>query len=403
MALKKSGMSNCEIARRLGVSEGTIRYRLKTKNKMDGRKNKYSQVTRFKSAIEIWVNEYSDRPKKTTVKSLYHTLKQFHNYKFSYDALRRYVRKYYPQMIKRGTRCRIETPPGMLMQVDWKENIAVQIGRIGNWIKLNFLILILCFSRKTAVVVNEKKTLDAFISGHQSGLKKLGGLSQWVRPDCLKSAVIKWNGINSNINERYKSYMKNLGIQVFPSRPGTPTDKGKVEKKIHDLFIRLELKTRVFESLGELQNEINQQIALLEKEWNCGATGLNIEKSFEYEKKSLKPLPDIFPELPLAERRTTVKDDGTVYFIGNYYQIPEKYSRKAVLCLHMNQNIHIYHDGELIGEYPYLPGTKGMVVLSKDAIENSTIPMNDMVKKWALEVADRQIEYYEELTKEAAV
>ena len=133
MALKKTGMSNCEIARKLGVSEGTIRYRLKRKGKEDGRKNKQSNVSRFKVPIETWVQEYSDRPKKTSVKALYQTLARFHNYRLSYDALRRYVRKNYPQMIKRGARCRIETPPGMLMQVDWKENVCVQIGKAGNW------------------------------------------------------------------------------------------------------------------------------------------------------------------------------------------------------------------------------------------------------------------------------
>ncbi len=403
MALKTTGMSNCEIARKLGVSEGTIRYRLKRTGKEDGRRNRYSKVSRFNSTIEVWVDTYSDRPKKTSVKALYQTLVRFHNYRLSYDALRRYVRKNYPEMIKRGARCRIETPPGMLMQVDWKENIMVQIGAAGNWIKLQFLFLVLCFSRKLSVIVSEKKDQASFISCHQSGLKKLGGLARWVRPDCLKSAVIKWNGQNSEINEAYKSYMKNLGVNVFPARPGTPTDKAKVEKKIHDLFIRLELKTRVFSDLSELQDEIDREIEYLEAQWRCGATGLSVTESFEYEKQYLSELPDIFPELPLNERRTEVKDDGTVYFIGNYYQVPQKYINKSVLCLHMGRNIHIYHSGELIGEYPYMPGTKGMVVLSKEAIESSTIPMNEMVKNWALEVAERQLSYYEDITKEAAV
>lgn len=401
MKLKRAGMSNCELARKLGVSEGTIRYRLKRKGKEDGRKNKYSKVSNFKSAIGIWVSEYCDHPKKTSVKSLYQTLVRFHNYKFSYDALRRFIRKYYPEMIKRGTRCRLETPPGMLMQVDWKESVMVQIGETGNWIKLNFLFLVLCFSRKLAVIVRENKTLDDFISGHQSAFKKLGGMASWIRPDCLKSAVVKWNGQNSDLNERYNSYMKNLNVNVFPSRPGTPTDKAKVEKKIRDLCMRLELKTRVFESLSELQKEIDIEIKNLEKEWRCGATGLSVEDSFEYEKTHLISLPDIFPELPVNERRAEVKNDGTVYFIGNYYQVPQEYVNKSVLCLHMGQNIHIYHDGELIGEYAYLPATKGMMMLSREAIERSTIPMNAMVKNWALEVADRQIEYYEEIRKEA--
>ena len=49
MAFKSIGLSNRELARRLGVSEGTIRYRMKklAEKKADGRKTRHSAVCRY--------------------------------------------------------------------------------------------------------------------------------------------------------------------------------------------------------------------------------------------------------------------------------------------------------------------------------------------------------------------
>jgi len=92
--------------------------------------------------------------------------------------------------------------------------------------------------------------------------------------------------------------MSGLGVGVFPSRPGTPEDKGKMEK-----------------------------------DWQCGATGLSVEESFAYERAYLKPLPLDFPSFPLKEKRTMVRRDGTVYFDGNYFQVRGEYRDRSVVCV----------------------------------------------------------------------
>ena len=51
--LHRHGISKTEIARRFGVTEGTVRYHLKKdKKKEDGRKNRYSEVSVYSTAIE---------------------------------------------------------------------------------------------------------------------------------------------------------------------------------------------------------------------------------------------------------------------------------------------------------------------------------------------------------------
>ncbi|HDO22961.1 MAG TPA: hypothetical protein ENG86_08980, partial [Nitrospirae bacterium] len=228
MKMKKLEYTNSEIARKLGVTEGAIRYRIKRQKsgKEDRRKNKGSELDRYFSVIKLWEGEYRDVRHRPAMKTLYERLKKDYGCKGSYDAFRRYIRKHFPEFHKKAVRMRIETPPGALLLVDWKEDVQVQVGGYGNRVKLQALCFTLGFSRKMAVQFSEKKDLESLIHCNQKGFMDIGGLPEVVRTDCLKSAVKRWKGINSELNERYERYMKGLGIEVFPARPGIPEDKG---------------------------------------------------------------------------------------------------------------------------------------------------------------------------------
>ena len=402
--LKKLGISNTEIANKMGISEGTVRYRIKRfeSGAIDLRKNKQSTLDAYHHFIAGWIEEYKQLTHRPTLKALYELIRDYHHFSGSYDALRRFVRKHFAEFVKKGARIRIETPPGVLMQVDWKEDVSVQFARPDNWVKIHALCFSLAFSRKMALTVSDTKKLRSFLSCHDKAFRKFGGLTGYIRTDCLKSAIVRWKGEKSILNERYKKYMDDLGISVFPSRPGVASDKGKIEKRIGDLFRRIDIRHRIFRDLKDLQMQLDNKLEELEKEWRCGSTGLTVEESFKYEKGHLRPLPASFPNLPLKECRTLVRRDGTVYFDGNYYQVPQVYLDKSVLCMHTVDEIRIYHNGDEIGRFAYLPGARGMVRLSEAAIIHSKIPMSDTVKGWALEVAQRQVEIYHELLREEA-
>jgi transposase len=399
MKMKELKQSNCEIARKLGVTEGTIRYHLKRQEsgKIDGRKLKASELEKYADTISRWVEHYRDSSHRPVLKVLYERLKEFHGYNRSYDALRRYVRKHYPEFAQKSARLRIETPPGQLVQVDWKEDIVVEMGWPGNLVKVHALICTLGFSRKSTLAFCEKKDLDSFLHGHQRAFSGLGGLVAYVRPDCLKSAIVQWKGEKSIINGKYQNYLSNLEIDVFPSRPGVPRDKGKVEKRIRDLFDRLALGERVFQNMADLQSYCERKLDELQREWRCGATGLSVAESFEYEKQFLRPLPERFPQLPAAEKHVRVRNDCTVYFLGNYYQVERKYKGKTVLCTNNGQEIVIYYDGRKIGEFSFLPKAKGMVALSQQALIDPELHISPTVREWALDVARRQVSIYHEI------
>jgi transposase len=122
MKLDEVGYSNSEIARKLGVTEGAVRYRLKRQasGEPDGRTSKPSNLDAFREWIGAWIGDYEESRRRPTLRLLEQMLREHHGYGRSYDALRRYIRKHFPEFHKKGARCRLETPPGKLLFVDWK-------------------------------------------------------------------------------------------------------------------------------------------------------------------------------------------------------------------------------------------------------------------------------------------
>jgi transposase len=396
------GLSNVELAKRFGVSEGTIRYHRKKARtkKADGRKTRYSAVSAFQTPIEAWIqeNQSTERSKRDSIWSLYTTLEEFHKYELSYDALRRYLKKRHPELVEKSYHLRVETPPGKLSQVDWKEDVKVQLREPGNWITVNVLIVLLCFSRKPALVVRAGKDQQSFLSAHCEALKKLEGVTEYVRSDCMATAVKLWHGRYSEMTAAYDEFLRGLKMKGFPARPATATDKGKVEKKIGDIFRRIDFRRLVFRDLEHLQRHIDGVVDRLCAAAICPATGTSVEKAYAYERKELKPLPVSMPEIPVETAVSTVRKDSLVWFRGNFYQIPEGYTGKTVRCVNTGRRIDIYFQGELLESHAYHPDVKGMTRISPRAIEKTTRPVSDLVKEWTLEVASRQLDYYEAIT-----
>jgi hypothetical protein len=210
----------------------------------------------------------------------------------------------------------------------------------------------------------------------------------------LKTGVQKWKGFQSLLNTSYETFLSALNVRAFPARPKTPEDKGKVEKKIRDIFACLDLDHRVFDSLEQLQQCCNDFLNRKEQTWRSGATGLPVNVSYVYEKRCLKPLPETFPPIPDAVSHNLVRLDSLVSFLNNYYQVPIEYVHKAVECLLYQGDIIIRYQGHELGRFVHLPESKGMVRLSTTVFDNEDLFMNEESKRWALEVAHDQEQYY---------
>ena len=228
--LKQKGESNRAIAKRLNVSEGTVRYHLRRASAQacDGRR-KASAIEKsgLAAAVEHWWRgqvELLPAGRSPNIQQLWQWLVDEHQYSGSYKSVRKYVRAKFPAPKLRPFR-RIETPPGAQTQSDWLEaNIDIGDGRQ----KLYGFIMTLSHSRMTAVVWSRSMDQLAWHRVHNEALKRLGGAAAVNRIDNLKTGVSRGAGPWGEINACYQAYARTMGFHVDPHEVRQPQQNGYV-------------------------------------------------------------------------------------------------------------------------------------------------------------------------------
>jgi len=112
-----------------------------------------------------------------------------------------------------------------------------------------------------ALAVPSQK-LEDFIYALGCCLKDLGGVPQTLVPDNLKSAVIKANPYEPELNRALEDFANHYGTSVTPARPRKPQDKGLVENQVKLIYSRVYAKLRklTFFDLPSLNKAIAQKV-----------------------------------------------------------------------------------------------------------------------------------------------
>ena len=191
-ALARRGSSNREVARQLGVTEGTVRYHLRreAEGAVDGRTRQEPESARFREAIDAYLAARGEAAPRN-VADLHAWLVAEHDYAAGLRSLQRYVRRVFPPPPVRARR-RVETPPGAQAQADWAHFPAVQIAGAAR--DLVAFVLQLSWSRAWALVWSERRDLLSWLSVHNAALARLGGVPATVRVDNEKTAVVRGAG-----------------------------------------------------------------------------------------------------------------------------------------------------------------------------------------------------------------
>lgn len=125
--LMRKGQSKSEVARLLGVTEGTVRYHAKRKaaGATDGRSKQKSKAEPFAGPIADWHGQHVEEG--VSLPALYAWLRDEHGFEGSLRALQRYYKQIFPAPAIRARR-RVETVIGAQAQVDWAEFPMVPLG-----------------------------------------------------------------------------------------------------------------------------------------------------------------------------------------------------------------------------------------------------------------------------------
>ena len=380
--LKEKGETNQAIGRRLGVSEGAVRYHLRRRKKQatDGRK-KTSLLEKLglKQVVQHWwKTQESVLPKNRppNVQELWIFLVDQHQFPGSYKSVRKFVRQHFPAPKQRPFR-RIETAPGAQTQSDWME-VSINIGddpsnrkvADSGTTKLYGFVMMLSHSRKTAVIWSRSMKQLAWHRVHNEAFSRLGGVAAVNRIDNLKTGVSRGAGPWGEINASYQAYARSMGFHVDPHEPRQPQQKGKVERRVGAVR-QLNLQQR-FNSLEQLQEYTDQRLAADACTRICPVTGKSVSETWQDEKPLLRPIPAKLPEPFDLVKTCPVHKDCTLRFEGRTYSVPFQYAYKTLEVRGCSGFLQIVdrRTGVVVKEYPR--GTQQRLLIDQACYESDS-------------------------------
>ena len=348
--LNEKGENNCQVARVLEVSEGTVRYHLRraASGAVDGRSTQPFRAEAVAEAIGVWFEAHGQSERPVNVKDLHEHLIAEHGYAGSYNSVRRYVRSRYPRPKIRTYR-RVETPPGAQTQTDWAEYPRMEVGE--GPVTLHAFVMVLSHSRKPALVWSRSEAELHWLSCHNGAYRRLAGVAAVNRIDNVKTAIVQGAGAWGVINETYRAYARAVGFHIDACSPGEANAKGKVEAKVRLSRLLGDVIRRAYDSLEHLQEMTDRRLEAYSKRALCPATGKTIHESWEQEAEHLAPLP-ILPEPFDVVVTRPVHKDCMVNFENHSYAVPFVHVGQTVEVRGCADKVQILSCGRIVREYP---------------------------------------------------
>lgn len=146
----------------------------------------------------------------------------------SYSNFTKYLYKKFPKLsIEEYTHRHFN--PGERVEVDWAGDVIewqeIQSDKIN---KAYIFVGCLGYSQLIfAKAYLSMKEID-FLTAHEAMFNYYGGVPEVICPDNTKTAVIKANKYDPDLNEEYNRFTKHYGITVVPARVYSPKDKAFV-------------------------------------------------------------------------------------------------------------------------------------------------------------------------------
>lgn len=386
--LKAQGWSDHRISRELGVNRRTVkRYCADSKctNPQPGKKGPVSSCEPYREPIKEWFDS------GLSIERIHHDLCLSHGFNGSYHSVHRFVKGLKVNSTERVWR--MECEPGQEAQIDYG-TLHMPIGENGRRKKVHVLLVTLSHSRKSYVEAVLSQSSESFLRSLENAFRHFGGVPERLCPDNLKAAVSKADWYEPELNPKLRDFAAHYGTVILPSRPRTPTDKGKVEAGVKYVKNNA-LKGKAFKSLAEVNEHLRWWTAGVADKRIHGTTKRQVGTHFaQAEKAALKPLPgSLFPSY--EEGRRSVHRDSYVEAKGAYYEVPAQYIGQKLWVRWDAAMVRVFnakmeklsvHTRLKKGQYTQVLGAggcRGDVIQSTNYYYGKAIKMGEHVGIWA--------------------
>jgi transposase len=213
-------------------------------------------------------------------------------------------------------------------------------------------VAVLGASNYTYAEATWTQKLPDWIASHIRTWEYLGGVTELVVPDNLRSGVSSACRYEPDLNPTYNDLATHYGTAILPARVRKPRDKAKVEAGVQGVERRIlaALRNRTFFSLAE----VNQAIRELLEEYNerlfQKLPGSRRSLFETLDQPALKPLPG--QRFDYADwKKARVNIDYHVEVDGHYYSVPYQWVGQPVEVRFGATIVECFHRGKRVASH----------------------------------------------------
>jgi transposase len=348
-ALRADGVSQREIAKRLGINRRTVaRLWAAAEPPRYQRAPGGSQLDQFDGVLRELLSEWPQirAPRATEV------LRE-HGYAGSVELVKQRLRGLRPASVRAAQRTAYR--PGQVVQFDWAE-MPTRPRIAGRERRVYALLASLPFSGAQTAFFSFDLGMESFLEGHARAFAWLGGVPRECVYDNLRSAVARREQDQISWNPRFLHLRGHYGFHATACTPATPREKGSVEGSVRYLKSGFWPARRV-RSLVDLDEQYADWRDRVCNRRRHSTGRFLVGEQLARERSTLRPLPPLRFD-PSAGRVVRVPIDGYLKLGGAFYRAPVELVHQRVELRFNRDEVWIVHRGQQVARYArsYEPG-----------------------------------------------
>ena len=257
---------------------------------------------------------------------------------------------------------RQEHRAGEKMFVDYAGHTVGVVNRdTGELREAQIFVAVLGASNYTYAEATWTQTLPDWIASHVRAFEFMGGSTELVIPDNLRSAVSRAHRYEPDTNPTYHDLACHYAVAVLPARVKKPRDKAKAEVAVQvvERWILAALRNRTFFSLAELNAAIAKLLERLNNRPFRKLPGSRRSLFEQLDRPALRPLPAeryVFAQW----KKARVNIDYHVEVDRHYYSVPHalvgrqldvRLTATTVECLYRSERVASHVRSPLRGRH----------------------------------------------------
>lgn len=257
---------------------------------------------------------------------------------------------------RRKVTMRLEHVAGETMMVDFAGDRLAYVDRITGELHLcQVLVCVLPHSGYTFATALPSQKQEDFCEGIAQALHFFGGVPSSILCDNLRSAVIKSNRYEPQINDLLSQLSVHYDTTIMATRPAKPRDKAAVEGAVLNTYRKIyaPLRKNEFHSLEALNQGIIRQLEVLNTALFQGRD-YSRQSAFELsEKASLSALPTThFTVTQTVSAKVQMNYHVLLGEDKHFYSVPYTHVGKQATIHYTSKLVEVYIGRERVAVHP---------------------------------------------------